>query len=872
MKSLLKSLLLILVISGCATQKVKENAYENSISLDTISISANQTTAYHASETRSFDLLHTKLDVRFDWEKQYLNGKAELLITPWFYATNKLILDAKGFDLHVVALQNSAGVKELKYDYDGLAISIELDSVYSRTDTFTVYIEYTAKPNELANVGSAAITGDKGLYFIDPLDEDPEKPSQIWTQGETEASSCWFPTIDIPNEKMTQEISITVQEKYLTLSNGELFYQKENGNGTRTDVWVMRKQHAPYLAMMAIGEFSITEDTWRDSISVNYYVEQAYAPYAMQIFGKTPEMLECFSNALGVDYPWNKYHQIVVRDYVSGAMENTSAVIHGGFVQQTAREMIDEDNEDIISHELFHHWFGDLVTCESWSNLPLNESFATYGEYIWREYKYGRESADYHLQGMLSEYIRASQGSQENIIRFYYDEKDDMFDSHSYAKGGRILHMLRKEVGDEAFYASLELYLNKHAYKTVEIHDLRIAFEETTGRDLNWFFNQWFLSSGHPDLLIKYDYVDSIKTQRVIVEQKQNREETPVYRIPLVVDLYVGGGVQHESILITERYHEFSFRVSEQPNLVNVDAEKMLVCVKNDKKSTKEWAFQYKNAPLYLDRFEAIEALGKIARKDSLAASIILASLDDPAWSLRSLAIENLEPIVSSYETQIKSDLIEIAASDSKSSVRAKAIELLADEFKSDDLKELFIQGTKDSSYVVLEESLSALTTLDNSLGLDYCKRFENEKNEGVLESICYIYSSYGDDSHHPFFVTSAKKIKGYTRISFLNDYEYYLAGDRTLSVVSQGVDVILDMGVGGENEYVSMFAKHALENLKNDYKKREHELNKKMSELGSTDNTSQSLVLSMEAEQKQLKQLVVKISSAYDAVTNHLK
>ncbi|MBL4652643.1 MAG: M1 family metallopeptidase [Flavobacteriales bacterium] len=870
MKNGLRIAFLVLIVSGCATQKTTENAIENTVSLDTISISASYKTPYQPTETHFLDLLHTKLEVSFNWEKQYLNGRAELLFIPWFYPTNKLILDAKGFDIHVIALQNKEGVKELEYDYDGLEIAIELDKEYTRKDTFKLYIEYTAKPNELKHGGSEAITSDKGLYFIDPLNEDPEKPSQIWTQGETESSSCWFPTIDIPSEKMTQEISITVRDKYLTLSNGELIYQTENGDGTRTDVWAMKKPHAPYLAMMAIGEFSVIEDSWRDSIAVNYYVEKEYKPYAMEIFGKTPEMLECFSTVLGVNYPWVKYHQIVVRDYVSGAMENTSAVIHGGFVQQTAREMIDEDSEDIISHELFHHWFGDLVTCESWSNLPLNESFATYGEYIWREHKYNRETADYHLQEMLKDYIYESESSQEDMIRYYFDDKEEMFDSHSYAKGGRILHMLRKEVGEDAFYASLQHYLIKHAYQTVEIHDLRIAFEEITGRDLNWFFNQWFLSSGHPDLLITYKYVDSTKTQKIVVEQKQTREETPVYRLSLQVDLYVSGKIQRESILITERYNEFSFTVSQQPDLVNVDAEKMLLCVKNDKKSIREWAFQYQNAPLYFDRYEAIETLGKVARKDSLAAATVLSALDDSFWRIRELAINNIETLIPSHESQIKTKLITIASSDKNTSVRAKAIGLLVDEFKGEDLKELFINGTKDSSYYVLEESLIALTELDNSLGLEHCKQFENEKHDGVLETICYIYSSYGDDSHNAFFVSSAGQIKGYTRISYINDYEYYLAGERSLEVVNQGVDIIKGIGIDGGNKYVSMFAKQALENIENEYKKRQHDLNKKLSK--SSETASELEIQNMRKEQEQLKQTISNISKAYDEVVNSLK
>ncbi|MBL4624151.1 MAG: hypothetical protein JKY42_03285, partial [Flavobacteriales bacterium] len=566
------------------------------------------------------------------------------------------------------------------------------------------------------------------------------------------------------------------------------------------------------------------------------------------------------------------YHQIIVRDYFSGAMENTSAVIHGGFMQQTSREMIDEDNEDIISHELFHHWFGDLVTCESWSNLPLNESFATYGEYIWREYKYGEESADYHLQEMLSDYLRESQSSQEDMIRYYYDDKEDMFDGHSYAKGGRILHMLRKEVGDDAFYTSLQHYLTKHAYESVEIHDLRIAFEETTGRDLNWFFNQWFLSSGHPDLLITYEYTDSVKTQKIIIKQKQNREKTPIYRIPLQVDLYVNGKIQRESILVSERYNEFSFTVSQQPDLVNVDAEKMLICKKNDKKSAQEWAFQYENAPLYLDRYEAIEALGKIARKDSLAATTVLSALDDSFWRIRSMAIDNVESIIKDHETKIKAKLIAIATSDPKSSVKAKAISLLADEFKGDDLKELFINGTNDSSYFVLEESLIALTAMDNSLGLEYCKKFENEEYDGILESLCYIYSSYGDDSHNAFFVSSAKRIKNYTRLSFVNDYEYYLTGDRSLAIVDEGVEIIREMGLNAENQYVSIFAKQALENLEKEYKKRQHDLNKKLSTAKSAENVNESDIQNMRSEQEQLKRTVSKISSAYYDLTNHLK
>ena len=185
---------------------------------------------------------------------------------------------------------------------------------------------------------------------------------------------------------MTQEIKITVGSRYVTLSNGLLLSSKPNGDGTRTDYWKQTLPHAPYLAMMAIGEFAVVKDKWK-GIDVDYYVEPAYEPHAKAIFGETPAMLDYYSDVLKLPYAWEKYSQVVVRDYVSGDMENTTATIHGEFLHRTDRELLDGDNERIIAHELFHHWFGDLVTCESWSNLPLNESFATYGEYMWLEHR-----------------------------------------------------------------------------------------------------------------------------------------------------------------------------------------------------------------------------------------------------------------------------------------------------------------------------------------------------------------------------------------------------------------------------------------------------------------------------------------------------
>ncbi|MDW8274269.1 MAG: M1 family metallopeptidase, partial [Chitinophagales bacterium] len=440
----------MLFIAGCKTTKhIIESNAEDPVVEDTlgeIQISFPKEKSYRAAYSIEFDLLHTKLDVFVDWSKQHLPGKAWLTLKPHFYPTDSLVLDAKGFDLKEVSLVSKDGSrKPLSFSYDSLKLKIRFNKKIYAHDTLQLYIEYTAKPNERKSGGSAAIASDKGLFFINPLGAEKNKPTQLWTQGETEANSCWFPTIDAPNQRCTGEISITCEKKYLTLSNGLLTSSVDLGNGLRKDTWTMRLPHAPYLFMIVVGEFAVVKDKWRN-ITVDYYVEPEYAPYAKDIFGHTPEMLEFFSKKLGYDFPWPKYAQVIVRDYVSGAMENTSASLFGEFVMRTRRELLDNNYEDIVAHELFHQWFGDLVTCESWSNLPLNESFATYGEYLWAEHKYGKMEADKMLYQNLKSYFDEAQTKNETLIRFFYNDKEEMFDRHSYEKGGHVLHMLRKLV------------------------------------------------------------------------------------------------------------------------------------------------------------------------------------------------------------------------------------------------------------------------------------------------------------------------------------------------------------------------------------------------------------------------------------------
>ncbi|MEY4456902.1 MAG: hypothetical protein RLY15_1166, partial [Bacteroidota bacterium] len=564
-----------------------------------------QENEYRAFAEKKHDLVHTKLVAGFDYTKSQLNGEAWLQLHPHFYASNVLVLDAKGMDIHQVAIEKNNQRKNLSYIYDSLQLTITLDKTYTKNENYTVYIKYTAKPNDYKAKGSAAITDAKGLYFINPLGTEKNKPTQIWTQGETEGTSVWIPIIDKTNQKTTQEFHLTVPSKYVSLSNGLLVKQVDNKNGTRLDVWKMDQPHAPYLFFIGVGDYAIVKDSYKGK-EVNYYIEKEYEQVARKIYGNTPAMMAFYEKILGVNFPWVKYAQISGRDYVSGAMENTTATLHSDAVQQDARELVDENAwESTIAHELFHQWFGDLVTAESWSNLTVNESFADYSQTLWEEHSKGKDAGAYENYKGLRNYLSSPADAEKDLVRFYYKDREDMFDLVSYQKGGRILNMLRHFVGDEAFFASLNKYLTDNQFKNGSAIKLKLAFEAVTGKDLNWFFNQWYFGSGHPYVRITQNY-DAAKKQ-VMVKIQQTQVKEKIFTLPIGIDVYVQGKRNHYDVWSKNKVDSFYFDAAVAPENVNVDNDKVLLWSKDESKPLEQYAYQLNHARNFLDRLEAVQ-------------------------------------------------------------------------------------------------------------------------------------------------------------------------------------------------------------------------------------------------------------------------
>lgn len=695
---------------------------------------------YRAEREKVSDLVHTKLKVDFDYEKSQMNGEAWITLTPHFYNVNELELDAKAMLIHKI----TSNGKELTYEYDSNKLQIKLGNTYGKGEEYEVYIKYTARPEEVTQQGSAAITSAKGLYFIDPLDEDPKKPTQIWTQGETEASSCWFPTIDSPNQKTSQEIYMTVPDQYVTLSNGLLKEQTKNSDGTRTDYWKLDQKHAPYLFFMGVGEFSVVQDKWK-SLDVDYYVEKEYESVAKGIFGLTPEMMDFYSSYTGIEYPWPKYAQMVGRDYVSGAMENTTAVLHGEMAYQTAGELVDDNTwEGTIAHELFHHWFGDLVTAESWSNLTINESFANYSEYLWLEHKYGSDEADAHRRKEIKGYMTPG-NELKDLVRFHYNSREDMFDAVSYNKGGAVLHMLRSYLGDEAFKAGMNQFLNDNMYGTGEAHQLRLAFEEVSGKDLNWFFNQWYFGNGHPKLDVNYVYSEDAKIVTVQIEQTQEN----IFEFPLAIEVFEGESPKRYEVWVDQKTNSFSFKYENMPKLVNVDADRTLLAEFNDEKSVENLVQLYKVGKKYEDRREALEKL--ITHQENKEVfEIYESALNDPYYGLRILAIKNIDLEANGSKKAIKT-IEGLAGNDPKTLVRAAAIDKLF-VLDGGSYVDLYLKGLESESSAVKGSSLTSLYWEDKEAALAYAGSITDEmEKESLKEALIPVFIMDKTESEMPF-------------------------------------------------------------------------------------------------------------------------
>ncbi|MEP6750363.1 MAG: M1 family metallopeptidase [Bacteroidota bacterium] len=734
---------------------------------------------YRATPTKINDLVHTRLDVKFDYNKSWMYGKEWVTLHPHFYPTDSLTLDAKGMTIIEVSIVKAGRNIPVKYVYDSSKLLITLNKYYKATQQFTIYINYIVKPDYSKSPGT------QGIYFINPKKEKKNEPVQIWTQGEPEANSAWFATIDKPNQKSTEEINITAPAEYVTMSNGLLVHQKTNGDGTRTDSWKTNEPNAPYLFFIGVGDYTIIKDKYKNK-EVSYYVYKEFAFTARRIFGVTPEEIAFFSKITGVDYPWEKYVQIVCKNPGGFSMENTSCTMHSEIVNADERELTEINWFDQgIAHELFHQWFGDYVTCESWSNLTLNESFATYGETLWNEYKHGKDDGEATTYANLKTYLTSPDNAANSLVHFYYAD-NNLMDNISYSKGGCILNMLRNYVGDSAFFKSLNVYLTKHKYGNAEAQDLRLAFEQVTGEDLNWFWNEWYYNSGHPKLDINYAYDAQVKTAKIFIKQTQTGN---IFQFPFAIDVYEGTNKKRYKVWMKNQTDTFSFPLNTKPLLINVDADKKLVCEKTDNKTLDEFIYQYKNAGNYIDRSEAIDFAATM-QTNAEALVFLRDALHDKSPKLKSYALSKLNMDNDTVRKAVNETVKNLTA-DANAYVRADAINAL-NKNKNAEYKSIYIKALTDSSYTVVSNALQALSKIDSTAAETEAKKLSAQPARGALKYTLYAYTDESKFDSLAADFTNAE-ISNVKFFSLLPAFANFLVRVKNTTTFKKGVDAIVN-------------------------------------------------------------------------------
>lgn len=721
--------------------------------------------------TKLFDLLHTDLNLRPNWQAHTMTGEATLSLLPYFHPQDVLVLDAKSMDISSVILVKKSGNINLNFTNNKKLLTINLDKKYTKKDTIKIKINYIAVPDSVKDEGGLAISSEKGLYFINTDGKKKNIPTHLWTQGETQANSCWFPTIDHPSEKHTQAIRVTYEDKYVSLSNGKLVSTKKNADGTKTDYWVQKLPHAVYLTVLVIGDFKIVKDKWRDK-EVSYYMEPKYEALARPIFGRTPEMIEFFSKMLGYDFPWDKYSQVIVHEYVSGAMENTGAVTFNTMFQKDARELVDDNDDETVAHELFHHWFGDLVTCESWSHLTLNESFANYSEYLWYEYKYGKDEAENHWLRDMSPYFSSASRKKESLVRYDYKKPDDMFDVISYNKGGKILHQLRTYLGDDVFFKSLNVYLTKNAFKTAEYTDLKKAFEEVSGEDLDWYFDQWYLKGGHP--IVTSSYKKGKDSTVLIISQKHSFDTSFLYKLPLMLDIYTGDIVKKKNIVLAKSSDTFVI-YEKDIKCISIDGHNSLVGVKTETRELDDWLYVLKNSESYTDQSTAIKKLKNHKSKEKVK-DILFEKLSSTKPRIVSAALRMMDEKWLKQDAKWNQKIIEIATSNIKGSTRAAALEMLGNNDSLKQYESLVMQKLKDSSYLVEDEALKLYALIDSSKALEYAKKNLTANSFGLLSTVFELIGKDKSIENLSLFEQGIESADGFKKIAVYSSFGKYLA------------------------------------------------------------------------------------------------
>jgi aminopeptidase N len=635
--------------------------------------------------------------LRFDLDQKKVLGDVTHSLSILRDSATKIVFDSVGLTIQSVTVNKSAAKFETTTD----KLVILLPAAAKAGEKFDIAIRYEGKPS-------------KGLYFILPDKDYPDRPKQIWSQGESEDTRYYLPTYDYPNDRLTTDTILTVPASWITVSNGKLISVTDAGKGLKTWTWKESVPSSTYLITVVAGEFDEVKDAWH-GIPVTYYAPKGRGDRLPLNYGRTPAMIDLFSNKLGVNYPWEKYAQSMVDDFVAGGMENSSATTNTStsLVHLKLAPEYPTGEDDLISHELGHQWFGDLVTCKDWGDVWLNEGFATFMEAVWTEAHFGKDQADYQRWNGAREWFESNKLWNKPIVRHDFDDSSE-FDDNAYSKGGWVLNMLRHQLGEDAFYHGLKHYLEVNRGKNVVTADLAKAMEEATHTNVDQFFSQWIYGAGAPKFDLSYSY-DSEKHQvSLTVKQTQKVEgRIGIFRVPTEVEISNASGPKLYPITVWKANQVFTFPSDSVPLVVLFDKGGHVLKTAEFHKEKKEWLYQLKNATELADRADAAVALGKIKGDDEVIAALGDTLRNDKAWGVRATAADTLGQMGSAAASK---QLLTALDSAKEAWVRNRIVSALGN-FKDDSTitAKLSSIAKEDSSYRARAAALQAIGRLKTS-------------------------------------------------------------------------------------------------------------------------------------------------------------
>lgn len=655
----------------------------------------------HYNPDRPGQVEHIFLDLILDIPQQRYQGTCAIRLNPIRSGIDRLTLDAVNLTIDTVKVDEVSQ----SFDYDGEQLHIQLQQPTEVGKVITLAIAYSVTQPQ------------RGLYFITPTKHYPNKPTQVWTQGEDEDSRFWFPCFDYPGQLATSEIRVQVPKNLIAISNGELVGTEELKDA-KVYHWRQQDVHPTYLMTLAVGDFAELWDEWQGK-PVTYYVEKGKEEEARLSMGKTPRMIEFFSQKFGYPFPFPKYAQVCVDDFIFGGMENTSTTLLTDRCLIDARAAIDNrSTEALVAHELAHQWFGDLVVIKHWSHAWIKEGMASYSEVMWTEQEYGAEEAAYYRLGEARNYLDEDTSRYRRpIVTHVYREAIELYDRHLYEKGACVYHMIRAELGEQLFWNAIATFVNDHAHRTVETIDLLRAIEKATGRNLLFLFDQYVFRGGHPDYKVTYSWDGDSNLAKLTVTQtqakdKDSRNELFDLKIPIGFG-YVGGsgGDKIVSVRVCDREQSFYFPLEQKPDFISFDVGNHTLKTVVLEYPIPELKAQLRHDPDPLSRICAAEALAKKGGLEAVKA-LTEAFQQEAFWGVRVEIIKQLASI--KLDQAFKGVVAGLQDEDAR--VRRAAVEALADIKTVESYKAVKPLAEKgDPSYYTEAAAIRALGTLAGS-------------------------------------------------------------------------------------------------------------------------------------------------------------